>query len=145
MGTKPGTKKAQITETKAYGTAQIHESLTFDDFCKHIADHNSPFSKGTVKGILTDAVMCLKEQLLAGNAVNLGDLGRFHVELNTKGAVTTEEFTTDNILAVNVRWTPGKQFKNLRQEATFQLMPNRAAQADAIEVIRNEETIQGLE
>ena len=145
MGTKPGTKKAQITETKAYGTAQIHESLTFDDFCTHIADHNSPFSKGTVKGILTDAVMCLKEQLLAGNAVNLGDLGRFHVELNTKGAVTTEEFTTDNILAVNVRWTPGKQFTNLRQEATFQLMPNRAAQADAIEVIRNEETIQGLE
>ena len=144
MGTKPGTKKAQITETKAYGTAQIHESLTFDDFCKHLADHRA-FSKGTVKGILTDAVMCLKEQLLAGNAVNLGDLGRFHVELNTKGAVTTEEFTTDNILAVNVRWTPGKSFKNLRQEATFQLMPNRAAQADAIEIIRNEETIQGLE
>ena len=142
---RPGTKKAQITETKAYGTAQIHESLTFDDFCKHIADHNSPFSRGTVKGILTDAVMCLKEQLLAGNAVNLGDLGRFHVELKTKGAVTTEEFTTDNILEVNPRWTPGKSFKNLRQEATFQLMPNRAAQADAIEVIRNEETIQGLE
>ena len=145
MGTKPGTKKAQITETKAYGTAQIHESLTFDDFCKHIADHNSPFSKGTVKGILTDAVMCLREQLLAGNKVSLGDLGGFHVELNTKGAVTTEEFTSDNILAVNVRWTPGKQFKNLRQEATFQLVPGRAAQQDAIEVIRNEETIQGLE
>ena len=145
MGTKPGTKKAQITETKAYGTAQIHESLTFDDFCKHIADHNSPFSKGTVKGILTDAVNCLREQLLAGNAVNLGDLGRFHVELKTKGATTTEEFTTDNILEVNPRWTMGKRFKNLRSDATFQLVPGRAAQADAIEVIRNEQTIQGLE
>ena len=53
MGTKPGTKKADITETKAYGTAQVHEVLDLDAFCKHIADHNSPFSKGTVKGILT--------------------------------------------------------------------------------------------
>ena len=90
MGTKPGTKKADITETKAYGTAQVHEVLDMDDFCKHIADHNSPFSKGTVKGILTDAVCCLKEQLLAGNKVKLGDLGDFHVELQTEGAVTTD-------------------------------------------------------
>ena len=145
MSTKPGTKKADITETKAYGTAQVHEVLTFDQFCKHISDHNSPFSKGTVKGILTDAVACLKEQLLAGNKVKLGDLGDFHVELATRGAKTTEDFNADYIEAVNVRWTPSRDFKNLRQEATFQLVPGREAQADAIEVIRNEDTIQGLE
>ena len=144
-GTKPGTKKADITETKAYGTAQVHEVLSFDQFCKHIADHNSPFSKGTVKGILTDAVACLKEQLLAGNKVKLGDLGDFHVELATRGAKTTDDFTADYIEGVNVRWTPGKEFENLRSEATFQLVPSRKAQGDAIEVIRNEDTIQGLE
>ena len=44
---KPGTKKADITDTKAYGASQIHEKLTFDQFCQHIAEHNSPFSKGT--------------------------------------------------------------------------------------------------
>ena len=145
MSTKPGTKKADITQTKAYGTAQMNEKLSFDQFCKHIADHNSPFSKGTIKGVLTDAVGCLKEQLLAGNKVNLGDLGDFHVELATKGAKTTEDFNASYIEGVNVRWTPGLGFQNLRQEATFQLVPGREAQADAIEVIRNEETIQGLE
>jgi hypothetical protein len=62
IGTKPGTKKENITQTKAYGTAQIHEKLSFDDFCKHIADHNSPFSKGTIKGVLVDAVHCILEQ-----------------------------------------------------------------------------------
>ena len=145
LGTKPGTKKADITETKAYGAAQVHEVLNLDDFCKHIADHNSPFSKGTVKGILTDAVSCLREQLLAGNKVNLGDLGSFHVELATEGADTTDEFNASKIKDVNVRWTPGLEFKNLRQYAEFNLVPSRKAQADAIEVIRNEETIQGLE
>lgn len=145
MGTKPGTPKANIQESKAYGTAQVDEVLDFDTFCQHIAEHNSPFSKGSIKGILTDAVACLREQMLAGNKVCLGDLGRFHVELATIGAKNTEDFTVNNIKDVNIRWTPGKRFKHLRQEATFQLVPHRKQQKDAIDVIRNTDTIQGLE
>lgn len=147
MSKKPGTKKADYAQvgTAAYGTAQIHDSLDFDEFCSHIADHNSPFSKGTIKGVLTDAVNCIREQLLGGNKVTLGDLGSFHVELACDAADATDEFTAANIKAVNVRWTPGKSFKDLRKDAEFQVVPSRKAQADAIEVIRNEETIEGLE
>ena len=147
MSKKPGTKKADYAQvgTAAYGTAQIHDNLDFDEFVQHVADHNSPFSKGTIKGVLTDAVACIREQLLAGNKVTLGDLGAFHVELACEAADATDEFTAANIKEVNVRWTPGKNFKNLRDEAEFQVVPSRKAQADAIEVIRNEETIEGLE
>jgi predicted histone-like DNA-binding protein len=145
MGTKPGTLKANITETKAYGTAQVHEILSFDDFCEHIAQHNSPFSKGAIQGVLTDAVSCLREQMLAGNKVKLGDLGDFYVELACEGAVTTEDFTSDNIKEVNVRWLPSKSFKNLRQDAEFNLMPKRSQQTDAVKVIKNTDTIHGLE
>ena len=143
---KPGTKKTeQGYATVALGTAQIHDKLDFDDFCQHIADHNSPFSKGTTKGVLTDAVECIREQLLAGNSVSLGDLGTFHVELACEPAVTTEDFLASNIKEVNVRWTPGKRFQNLRKDAEFQLVPTRKLAADAIEVIKNTDTIQGLE
>ena len=147
IASKPGTKKADYNTvgTMAYGTAQMNEKVSFDQFCKHIADHNSPFSKGTIQGILTDAVACLKEQLLAGNRVVLGDLGTFSVELSTKAAKTTDDFNANNIEAVNVNWLPGRPFRNLRDQATFQLVPSRKAQDDAIEVIRNEDTIQGLE
>ena len=145
MGTKPGTLKANITETKAYGTAQVHEILSFDDFCEHIAQHNSPFSKGAIQGVLTDAVSCLREQMLAGNKVKLGDLGDFYVELACEGAVTTEDFTVDNIKEVNVRWLPSTRFKNLRADAEFNLMPKRSQQTDAVKVIKNTDTIHGLE
>jgi len=121
------------------------EKMSLDDFAEHISGHNSPFSKGVVKGILTDAVSCLREQLLEGKRICLGDLGTFSVELASEGARTTNEFSAQNIKEVNVRWSPGKKFKNLRDVATFQLVPNRTAQADAIEVIKNEDTIQGLE
>ena len=143
---KPGTKKTdQGYATMAYGTAQVREVLDLDKFSKHIAEHNSPFSAGCIKGVLEDAVDCLREQLLAGNSVSLGELGKFHVELNCEPAVTTEDFTAANIKAVNVCWTPGEDFKDMKKDAEFQLVPSRKLAADAIEVIKNTDTIQGLE
>jgi len=145
MGTKPGTKKNEIQETKAYGTAQVREVLDINKFAKHIKEHGSPFTKGTIKAVLEDAVSCLREQMLCGNKVVLGDLGGFYPELATEGAVTVDEFTTDNIKEVNIRWCPGKDFKNLREEATFNLVPTRLQQAAQKKVITNQETIQGME
>ena len=145
MGTKPGTLKADIKETKAYGTAQVHEVLDLQKFAKHIADHGCAFDRGDVVAIITKAVDCLREMMLAGNKVNLGELGAFYPELQTEGAVTTDDFTIDNIKAVNVCWIPGKLFKNLRQDAEFQLVPCRNAVADDIKVIKNTDTIHGLE
>ena len=145
MSTKPGTHKADIRETKAYGVSQIHESLDINQFAKHITDHGCVYDRGDVAAILTKAVDCLREMMLAGNNVTLGELGSFRPELKTEGAVTTDEFTADNIKEVNVNWRPGKLFKDLRADATFKLVPNRKAQAEAIEVIKNTDTIQGLE
>jgi predicted histone-like DNA-binding protein len=145
MGTQPGTKKADITETKAYGTAQCNEILNLDAFAKHITSHGSVYHKADVAAVLTLAVSCLRELMLEGKRVKLGDLGTFHVELETEGAVTVEDFTVQNIKQVNVRWTPGKDFKNLRQEATFNRVPTREMQAQEQKVITNQETIQGME
>ena len=145
MGTKPGTKKADITETKAYGVVQVKNRISLSEFAKHISDHGSVYSKGDILSILTTAVSCLRELLLEGKRIKLGDLGDFQVRLKTKGAKTTDDFNASYIKEVNVSWQPGVPFEDLRSDATFQLVPSREAQADAIEVIRNEDTIQGLE
>ena len=81
---KPGTKKADYNTvgTMAYGSAQMNEKLSFDQFCKHIADHNSPFSKGTIQGILTDAVHCLREQLRIPHGERYELCRSVHAEMN---------------------------------------------------------------
>ena len=145
MSAQPGTKKADITETKAYGTAQVREKLDLNKFAKHITDHGCSYDRGDVSAILTKAVDCLREMMLAGNKVTLGELGSFYPELQTRGATLAEDFTAANIEAVNVRWIPGKLFRDLRDEAEFQLVPTRLAQAEAEKVIKNQETIQGIE
>ena len=145
MSAQPGTKKENITETKAYGVAQASEVLDINAFASHITDHGSVYGKADIVAVLTMAVKCLRELMLEGKRVKLGDMGDFQAQLKTEGAKTADTFTAQNIKEVGVNWTPGKDFRNLRDEATFQLVPTRAAQKSAIEVIKNQETIQGLE
>ena len=46
--TVPGTKTEEITETKAYGVAQVSESLTINDFAQHIAQHGSLYGRDVI-------------------------------------------------------------------------------------------------
>ena len=85
------------------------------------------------------------EAFVARSRNNIENNFIFLVDRKDLDSQTTEEFNTSYIENVNVRWTPGKDFKNLRSEAEFQLVPNRKAQNDAIETVKNTDTIQGLE
>ena len=82
---------------KAYAVAQIRENMSFSDFVNHIAGHNGVFSRGTVQGVLSDACQCLVEQLLNGNKVQLGELGKFWISLSSTGADSPESFSASNI------------------------------------------------
>lgn len=65
---------------KAYAKAQMREAVTFDGFVTHIAEHNGVFSRGTVKGVISDACVCIVEHLLDGKKVQLGELGNFFLQ-----------------------------------------------------------------
>ena len=100
---KPGTKKADIQETKAYGNSQVSEVFDINQFAKHITDHGCVYDRADVAAVLTTAVDCLRELLLAGKKIRLGDMGDFYPSLKTKGATLAEDFNATNILAVNVQ------------------------------------------
>lgn len=114
---------------KAYAKAQMRENMSFTKFVNHIASHNGVFSQGTVKGVLSDACLCLVEQLLEGKKVQLGELGNFWISLASNGAETMESFSASNIKEVNIVFTPGEDFENLRGRAEFNLVASRVAQA----------------
>ncbi|MBR3547583.1 MAG: DNA-binding protein [Bacteroidaceae bacterium] len=140
--TVPGTKTEEITETKAYGVAQVSESLTINDFAQHIAQHGSLYGRDVIQGVLVKMVDCMRELLLEGKKIQLGELGSFSVGLSTKGAETAALFTAENIKKVNVNWDRGKLFENLRKDASFSLVPSRKAQEDAVAEAKRQETLQ---
>lgn len=130
---------------KAYARAQMKESMTFDKFVKHIADHNGVFSRGTVQGVVLDMCECLVEMLLNGNKVQLGALGDFWISLSSKGAASMEEFTAANITGVNVIFTPGSDFADLISRAQFNPVASRVAQAATLKAEKAGESTVNLE
>lgn len=89
---------------KWYGRAVSEETIDTAALAKHMANHNSPFSAGVVKGILTDAVNCIKELVLDGKNVKLDDLAIFSAGLHTTAADSAADFSAaENIKDVKLR------------------------------------------
>ena len=130
---------------KAYAKAQMRENVTFDGFVAHIAEHNGVFSRGTVKGVISDACVCIVEHLLDGKKVQLGELGNFWISLSSNGTTTLEDFSAKNIKAVNIVFTPGDDFENLIDRAKFNLVASRVAQAATLKAEKTGGTVVDLE
>ncbi len=122
---------------KAYAKPQVSEVMSFAKFVKHIADHNGVFSKGTVKGVISDMCECLVEMLLEGKKVQLGELGNFWISLSSTGTDSLQQFATQNITAVNIVFSPGEDFKNLIARADFNPVSSRIAQMATLKAEKN--------
>lgn len=131
-------------ETIATARVQMNTAVSSAEFVKHISDHNGVFSKGTVKGVTTDMVGCLREMLLAGNKVEIDGLGTFFISLQSKSAASIDKFTSANIEKVNVLFTPSAELEDLVREAVFEQVTTRAAQAATLKAQKEGKTVVDL-
>lgn len=129
---------------KAYAKNQVTKVMTFDEFVKHIADHNGVFTRGTVKGVVSDTCSCLVEMLLNGYKVQFGELGVFGISITCEPADSLDKFTAANIKEVNIMFKPGEDFENLRSRAEFTPVASRIAQVATLKAEKNGETTVDL-
>ena len=142
-GKEPDKKDTDLVKTEkqnAFAISQYTDVMTIEKFAKHITSHGSVYSRADISAILYMAVDCMREMLLEGKKIRLGDLGDFSILLASKGAETADKFTAQNITNVKVQWDPGQQFKNLLDDAEFNLVASRSAQAAVIKAIREGKT-----
>ena len=84
-------KKYQMTGEKSplkglwYARPVIEETFNIETLAKHMANHNTPYSAGVIKGVLADMISCIKELILDGKNVKLDDLAIFSVGIVSKG------------------------------------------------------------
>ncbi len=76
---------------KWYPRPTTDETYDLDTLARHMASHNSPYSPGVIKGIMTDMVSCIKELLLDGKNVKIDDLAIFSVGIRTNGGADNEK------------------------------------------------------
>ena len=139
------------SEKEIVAFRQERETIDLDLLAKHIKEHGSSFSKGTIYGVLQDAVECIVECLQGGYGVLLNGLGKFGVSLKCEGVDMDDDngFSAANITGLRVTFNPDSEMVNmLNTNAEFEYVGSRAAQAQAKkeekERVANGETTQSI-
>ena len=97
--------KIQKAYGKYYARPVVTQTVDLNGLAEHMTEHNTGFSPGATKGLLTDMVKCIKELVLQGLAVKIDDLAIFSIGLKTKkGADSEDDFSVaKNIEGVRLR------------------------------------------
>ena len=90
---------------KFFAYPVITQTYDIDQLVDHMASHNTPFSRGAIKGMITDMVACIRELVLQGIAVKIADLAILSIGIKNKaGAASEKEFTiAKNIEGLKMR------------------------------------------
>ena len=94
-------KVAETSETeqagKLYARVNYKQAMTVSDMARHMAEHNTVFSEGSILGVLTDFVKCVREQVLNGNTVKIDNLAIFKATVEANGLETLYDAQTDKV------------------------------------------------
>ena len=106
---------------KFFAYPVIDETVDLDGLADHMSSHNTPYSKGAIKGMLTDMVSCIKELLLEGKNVKIADLAIFSLGIRNNGGAVSEDLfsVVKHIKGVRLRARATGELisKSLRLEA----------------------------
>ena len=87
---------------KYYPRVSYKQTLNIHDMAVHMAEHNTPFSEGTIEGILRDFVKCTREQTLMGNTVKVDNLAIFKVSCIGNGCSKLYDADADKTISASI-------------------------------------------
>ena len=94
------------TQSGAYGKyyprVSYKQTMNIHDMAVHMAEHNTPFSEGTIEGILRDFVKCVREQTLNGNTVKVDNLAIFKVSVIGNGCKELYDADLDKTITASI-------------------------------------------
>ena len=95
-----------------YATTVTDREVSFEDFVTHVSEHNSPYSRGTVHGVLMDTLDCLQELILDGKSVRFADLGLFSIGMTSKGVESKDKVSAASVEGVHLILRNTKSWSN---------------------------------
>ena len=87
---------------KTYARVNYKQSLTISDMARHMAEHNTVFSEGSILGVLTDFVKCVREMVLNGNTVKIANLAIFKATVEANGLEVLYDPATDKTVTAAI-------------------------------------------
>ena len=124
---------------KAYARAQISGEMSLKTLAKEVSG-KCTVHYADVSAVLIATVETLLAALREGKQVDFGELGKFRLQITSKGSPTAEEFTAAHIKGVNIQFVPGEDLQTVFEGLKFNLVPGRTAQAALLRSQKKGET-----
>ena len=120
----------KITDSKSYGKwygrVVSSKTMTYQELCKHMSEHNSVYGEDVCLGVANKLQNCMLEQLLEGKKVQFGELGVFYLSVKSSGSAEEKDFNLGvNINGLYLCFAPSRtdvnnlSSKMLKKKATF--------------------------
>jgi hypothetical protein len=87
---------------KTYARVNYKQSMTISDMARHMSEHNTVFSEGSILGVLTDFVKCVREMVLNGNTVKIDNLAIFKASVEANGLELLYDAETDKTVTATI-------------------------------------------
>lgn len=87
---------------KLYARVSYKQTMDLHDMAHHMAEHNTAFSEGLIVGVLTDFVKCVREMVLNGNTVKVGNLAIFKATVEANGLETLYDAQLDKVASASI-------------------------------------------
>ena len=87
---------------KLYARVSYKQTLSVQDMAKHMSEHNTMFSEGSITGILIDFVKCVREQVLSGNTVKIDNLAIFKATVEANALETLYDAENDKTASPSI-------------------------------------------
>ena len=87
---------------KLYARVSYKQTLSVQDMAKHMSEHNTMFSEGSITGILIDFVKCVREQVLSGNTVKIDNLAIFKATVEANAIETLYDAENDKTASASI-------------------------------------------
>ena len=106
-------------ETKLwYPVLRRVDQVKEKEVAKQIADETTLNPKEAEMAV-AQLKKVLINALTNGNSVQLGDWGSFYLSISSKGSEKEDDVSSDNVKKINIRFKPGKEFKEAIEKAQF--------------------------
>ena len=87
---------------KLYARVSYKQTMDLHDMAAHMAEHNTAFSEGLIVGVLTDFVKCVREMVLNGNTVKVGNLAIFKATVEANALETLYDAQADKVASATL-------------------------------------------
>ena len=89
-------------EGKLYARVSYKESMNVQDVATHMASHNTIYSEGTIVGVMTDFVRCVRHLILEGKTVKIDNLAIFKATVEANGLTVLYDADTDKVASATL-------------------------------------------